>query len=82
MSRIVLFGATGYTGRLTAEAMVGRGMRPVLAGRAAGNQLGDAVPDPLILDGRSRASVVPLHRAFSPKSVLFGMSHFDGLDLS
>ena len=31
--RIVLFGATGYTGRLTAEAMVDRGMRPVLAAR-------------------------------------------------
>ena len=33
--RIVLFGATGYTGRLTAEAMVARGERPVLAGRNA-----------------------------------------------
>ncbi|HEV2889369.1 MAG TPA: saccharopine dehydrogenase NADP-binding domain-containing protein [Frankiaceae bacterium] len=35
MSRIVLFGATGYTGRLTAEALVRRGARPVLAGRNA-----------------------------------------------
>jgi short subunit dehydrogenase-like uncharacterized protein len=33
--RIVLFGATGYTGRLTARALVDRGARPVLAGRAA-----------------------------------------------
>jgi short subunit dehydrogenase-like uncharacterized protein len=33
--RIVLFGATGYTGRLVAEAMVERGMRPVLAARSA-----------------------------------------------
>jgi short subunit dehydrogenase-like uncharacterized protein len=32
--RIVLFGATGYTGRLTARAMVGRGLRPVLAARS------------------------------------------------
>ncbi|MEP6464137.1 MAG: saccharopine dehydrogenase NADP-binding domain-containing protein [Frankiaceae bacterium] len=32
-SRIVLFGATGYTGRLTARALVDRGSRPVLAGR-------------------------------------------------
>jgi short subunit dehydrogenase-like uncharacterized protein len=32
--RIVLFGATGYTGRLTAEALVRRGQRPVLAGRS------------------------------------------------
>ncbi len=33
MSDIVLFGATGYTGRLTARAMVVRGLKPVLAGR-------------------------------------------------
>ncbi len=32
--RIVLFGATGYTGRLTAEALVARGQRPVLAARS------------------------------------------------
>ena len=36
MSRIVLFGATGYTGRLVAEALVARDERPVLAGRDAG----------------------------------------------
>ena len=35
MTRIVLFGATGYTGRLTAEALVRRGAEPVLAGRNA-----------------------------------------------
>lgn len=33
--RIVLFGATGYTGDLTARAMVARGMTPVLAARNA-----------------------------------------------
>ncbi len=33
--RIVLFGATGYTGRLTAEALAARGQRAVLAGRNA-----------------------------------------------
>ncbi len=32
-ARIVLFGATGYTGARTAEAMARRGLRPVLAGR-------------------------------------------------
>jgi short subunit dehydrogenase-like uncharacterized protein len=32
--RIVLFGATGYTGRLTAEALLARGVRPLLAGRS------------------------------------------------
>jgi short subunit dehydrogenase-like uncharacterized protein len=33
MAHIVLFGATGYTGQLTAEALVARGERPVLAAR-------------------------------------------------
>lgn len=33
MAEIVLFGATGYTGALTARAMVDRGLSPVLAGR-------------------------------------------------
>ena len=32
-SRIVVFGATGYTGRATAEALVARGAKPVVAGR-------------------------------------------------
>ena len=32
--RIVLFGATGYTGDLTARALVARGVRPVLAARS------------------------------------------------
>jgi short subunit dehydrogenase-like uncharacterized protein len=31
--RIVLFGATGYTGRLVADALLARGVKPVLAGR-------------------------------------------------
>jgi short subunit dehydrogenase-like uncharacterized protein len=35
MARVVLFGATGYTGRLTARAMIARGLRPVLVGRSA-----------------------------------------------
>jgi short subunit dehydrogenase-like uncharacterized protein len=32
--RVILFGATGYTGRLTAEVMVRAGLAPVLAGRS------------------------------------------------
>jgi short subunit dehydrogenase-like uncharacterized protein len=32
-ARIVVFGATGYTGRLTAERLLDAGARPVLAGR-------------------------------------------------
>jgi short subunit dehydrogenase-like uncharacterized protein len=34
-ARIVVFGATGYTGRLVSEALVNRGAQPVLAGRSA-----------------------------------------------
>lgn len=34
--RIVLFGATGYTGRLTAHALLRRGAKPLLAGRDRG----------------------------------------------
>jgi short subunit dehydrogenase-like uncharacterized protein len=33
-SRVLLFGATGYTGRLTAEAMLRRGLAPLLVGRS------------------------------------------------
>ncbi|MBV9314332.1 MAG: NAD(P)H-binding protein [Pseudonocardia sp.] len=33
---IVLFGASGYTGQRVAEAMVRRGLRPILVGRSAG----------------------------------------------
>ena len=33
--RIVLFGATGYAGELTVDALLRRGVRPVLAGRNA-----------------------------------------------
>jgi short subunit dehydrogenase-like uncharacterized protein len=35
MSRIVLFGATGYTGKLTARALQKQGFSPILAGRNA-----------------------------------------------
>ncbi len=32
--RIVVFGATGFTGRLTVKALAGQGQRPLLAGRS------------------------------------------------
>ena len=35
MTHIVLFGATGYTGSLTAHALMRRGITPTLAGRSA-----------------------------------------------
>lgn len=34
--RVILFGATGYTGRLAAEVMTRAGLAPVLAGRSTG----------------------------------------------
>lgn len=34
-NKVVLFGASGYTGKLTAEALVKNGLRPVIAGRNA-----------------------------------------------
>jgi short subunit dehydrogenase-like uncharacterized protein len=58
--RVVLFGATGFTGELTARALVARGARPLLAGRsgerldALAAQLGDletAVVDATAPDG-------------------------------
>jgi short subunit dehydrogenase-like uncharacterized protein len=43
--RIVIFGATGYTGRLIAERLVAQGVRPVLAGRTLSrlDELADAL---------------------------------------
>ena len=35
MSTFLLYGATGYTGRLIAREAVARGLRPILAGRNA-----------------------------------------------
>lgn len=42
--RIVLFGATGYTGRLTAQALLAGGAEPLLAGRS-GDSLGALTAD-------------------------------------
>ena len=53
-ARIVLFGATGYTGRLTAEAMVERGLRPVLAARSQAKL--DALADELGADALETAT--------------------------
>jgi short subunit dehydrogenase-like uncharacterized protein len=60
-ARIVLLGATGYTGELTARALVARGARPVLAGRAAARltrlagELGGA--DTAVVDVRAPGAV-------------------------
>ena len=63
--RIVVFGATGYTGRLTAEALVEHGQRPVLAGRdaarlkALADELGGGL-DTAVADVERPESVVAL----------------------
>jgi hypothetical protein len=59
--RIVLFGATGFTGGLTAEAMLARGLRPVLAGRrpeAMGARLGCDTARADVTDMASVAALV------------------------
>jgi short subunit dehydrogenase-like uncharacterized protein len=62
--QVVLFGATGYTGRLVAEQMVARGMRPLLAARdrvklaALAEELGGL--DTAVADVERPASVATL----------------------
>jgi short subunit dehydrogenase-like uncharacterized protein len=53
-ARIVLFGATGYTGRLAADAMVERGLRPVLAARSQSKL--DTLAGELGVDGLETAT--------------------------
>lgn len=48
---ILIYGATGYTGKLIAKAASDRGARPILAGRSLGKV--KAVAEPLGLSGRS-----------------------------
>lgn len=61
--RTVIFGATGYTGGLVAEALVGRGARPVLAARserkleALARALGDATLETVVADVADAGSV-------------------------
>jgi short subunit dehydrogenase-like uncharacterized protein len=54
-SRVILFGATGYTGRLAAHSMVAAGLSPVLAGRSA-TRLAE-LADELAAAGPAGASV-------------------------
>jgi short subunit dehydrogenase-like uncharacterized protein len=77
--RVILFGATGFTGRLTAEAMARAGLAPVLAGRSADALVGlvgdlaglapiDAAPTWQVADAADPASVRAL--VSSPEDVL------------
>ena len=70
MKRFLLYGANGYTGRLTAELAVQRGMQPVLAGRSEARVR--EVAEPLGLE----------HRAFSldaPDEVDRGLAEIDAV---
>jgi len=75
--KIVLYGATGYTGELTARAMVASGARPVLAGRDRGRlaavaarlaQAGDGVELETAVAGLEGPG--PLRQLLGPGDVL------------
>jgi NAD(P)-dependent dehydrogenase (short-subunit alcohol dehydrogenase family) len=61
--RIVVFGATGYTGRLTAERLVALGSRPVLAGRSLERL--DTLAEALAASMTARADVVRQNSVFA-----------------
>ncbi len=73
-SRLLIYGATGYTGELIARAAVARGLQPILAGRngpaisALASTLGcesriAALDDPASLDRALHGTTVTLHCA-------------------
>jgi short subunit dehydrogenase-like uncharacterized protein len=72
--RVVLFGATGFTGELTARALVARGVRPLLVGRSAGRlealaaQLGDL--DTAVVDATAPDAAAALAALAGPGDVL------------
>jgi short subunit dehydrogenase-like uncharacterized protein len=72
--RVVLFGATGYTGELTARALVARGARPLLVGRSAGRleslaaQLGEL--ETAVVDATAPGAVAALAALAEPGDVL------------
>jgi short subunit dehydrogenase-like uncharacterized protein len=74
MPNFLIYGATGYTGELTARAAVARGLRPILAGRTAetvaalAQSLGlehrvFALDQPSTVDDGIRGAAVVLHCA-------------------
>jgi hypothetical protein len=74
--RIVLYGASGYTGGLTARSMVAHGMRPVLAGRdrdrlsVLATQLSGAGDEPELETAVADAQPGPLRDLIGPGDVL------------
>ena len=67
-ARIVIFGATGYTGRLVAERLVAQGERPVLAGRSEERlaRAGRAPRRARVAPGRRPAPQLGVRAASSP----------------
>src|SRR5712692_10607735 len=76
MRRIVLYGATGYMGGLTAHAMVASGARPVLAGRDKGRldavaaRISQAVGGAPLETAVAGAGPGPLRDLLGPRDVL------------
>jgi len=70
--RIVLYGATGYTGALTAQAMVAGGARPVLAGRDQSRLSALAARISPAGDGAELETVVATAEAPGPLRELIG----------
>jgi short subunit dehydrogenase-like uncharacterized protein len=74
--RIVLYGATGFMGSLTAKAMVAAGARPVLAGRNRGRldelaaQLARAGNEAKLETAVAEAAPGPLRDLIEPGDVL------------
>jgi short subunit dehydrogenase-like uncharacterized protein len=72
--RVVLFGATGFTGELTAGALAARGARPLLVGRDAGRlralaeRLGDL--ETAVVDATSPDAAMSLAALAGPGDVL------------
>jgi short subunit dehydrogenase-like uncharacterized protein len=74
--RVVLFGATGFTGELTARALVARGARPLLVGRSADRlaalaaQLGGGDLETAVVDATAPGAADSLAALAGPGDVL------------
>jgi short subunit dehydrogenase-like uncharacterized protein len=72
--RVVLFGATGFTGELTARALVARGARPLLVGRDAGRLRALAEPlgelETAVVDATAPDAATALAALAGPGDVL------------
>ncbi|MFZ3452290.1 saccharopine dehydrogenase family protein [Arthrobacter sp. 7Tela_A1] len=67
---IVVFGATGYTGRLVVESLLKRGVRPVLAGRNERNLRDLAAPGQLDYRSADVRDSAAMRALLSPGDVL------------